>query len=117
MIGRPKQKVVRSEPYRRLVAALPCISCGIEGFTQAAHPNTGKGGGIKTDDRDCFPLCSAGSINNCHQQFDQGAMFTKEGRRRIEPIWSAATRIRLIDDSKNDPSMRAILFDALEGDQ
>jgi hypothetical protein len=52
-----KECVVASEPYRRLVALFPCKICGIDGYSQAAHPNTDKGAGIKTDDRLCFPLC------------------------------------------------------------
>ena len=54
----PKAEALRSEQYRRLVAALPCKVCGIAGHSQAAHPNTGKGAGTKTDDRQCFPLCA-----------------------------------------------------------
>ena len=105
MISRPKENVVRSEPYRRLVAALPCIKCGIEGMSQAAHPNTGKGGAIKTDDRDCFPLCHDGSPSRCHPRFDQGAMFSKQMRREIEQEWAAQTRLRLRELSLLDPSV------------
>lgn len=80
------EPAVRSEAYRRLVAALPCKACGRLGC-QAAHPNTGKGMGMKTDDRLCFPLCP-----DCHTQFDQGAMFPKAVRREIELTWAADTR-------------------------
>lgn len=87
-----KQQPVRSERYRRLVAAMPCIHCGIDGHSQAAHPNTGKGAGMKTDDRLCFPLCAdRPSVRGCHSLFDQGAMFTREERRLVEPIWAACT--------------------------
>ena len=33
----PKDAPVRSEAYRRAVASLPCIACGIQGYSQAAH--------------------------------------------------------------------------------
>lgn len=35
----PKSRPVRSESYRRWVATLACMGCGIEGFTQVAHRN------------------------------------------------------------------------------
>ena len=88
-----KDVSVRSEAYRRLVAALPCICCGFHGHSQAAHPNTGKGAGTKTDDRLCFPLCTeTPGRQGCHSKFDAGALFTKQERRQIESEWSAATR-------------------------
>lgn len=87
-----KQRPVRSERYRRLVAAMPCIHCGIDGHSQAAHPNTGKGAGMKTDDRLCFPMCAdRPGVRGCHSLFDQGALFTREERRQVEPQWSART--------------------------
>lgn len=86
----PKTEIARSEQYRRVVASMPCIACGC-GPCQAAHPNTGKGMGMKTDDRLCFPLCL-----RCHVAFDQGAMFSKAARRAIEPAWGTDTRRRVI---------------------
>jgi len=95
----PKEDVVRSEEYRRLVAALPCIICGVQGYSQAAHPNTGKGQGIKTDDRLCFPLCcDRPGVQGCHPKFDQHALYTKEERRVLEPAWAAQTQARIIAD-------------------
>jgi hypothetical protein len=92
-----KDAPVRHEGYRRLVAKLPCKHCGVYGYSQAAHPNTGKGAGTKTDDRECFPLCTVhpvlgGLVQGCHERFDQGALFTKAQRREIEPVWAADTR-------------------------
>ena len=43
----PKAAPVRSEPYRRAVATLPCAICGVHGYSQAAHANQGKGMGMK----------------------------------------------------------------------
>lgn len=89
----PKAEPLRSEPYRRLVAMFPCKFCGIAGYSQAAHPNTGKGAGTKTDDRLCFPLCcDRPGQRGCHSLFDQGALLGKEARRAIEPAWAADTQ-------------------------
>ena len=89
----PKVVPVESARYRRLVAMLPCKICGIDGHSQAAHPNTGKGTGTKTDDRLCFPLCcDRPGVRGCHPQFDQHALMSKAARRAIEPAWGADTR-------------------------
>lgn len=89
----PKAEPARHEGYRRLVASLPCINCKQVGRSQAAHPNTGKGAMLKTDDRECFPLCTDGPGRvGCHTLFDQGALFTKERRRQLEPLWGRLTR-------------------------
>ncbi|WP_202758254.1 hypothetical protein [Delftia acidovorans] len=67
-----KDKPLRSEPYRRLVAALPCAWCGVVGFSQHAHENTGKGARQKVDDRRAMPLCCARlKVGGCHAAFDQ----------------------------------------------
>jgi hypothetical protein len=86
-----KERPVRSEAYRRLVADLPC-ACGCGRMPcQAAHPNTGKGMALKTDDRRCFPLAP-----ECHRAFDQGAMFPKDARRQWEERWGAQTRAAIL---------------------
>jgi len=96
VIAAPKQAVVRSEAYRRLVAALPCKVCGAHGYSQAAHPNTGKGAGIKTDDRLCFPLCcDRPGTRGCHSAFDQGGFVSKQVRRDLEIMWSEQTRVAI----------------------
>lgn len=98
--GRPKENPLRSEPYRRLVAMLPCIYCGVEGFSQAAHPPpTGKG--IKEDDRECFPLCCTRvGINGCHTEFDQGRILPREAMRTYAGLWGLMTRETIINDGK-----------------
>lgn len=91
-----KAAPVRSEPYRRLVAALPCVMCGIAGYSQAAHPNTGKAKGMKQSDADCFPLCcTRPGINGCHFDFDQHRLFSKAARPVIEQAWAADTQRRI----------------------
>jgi len=90
--ARPKVEPVRSEAYRRAVASLSCIRCGIAGHSQAAHPNTGKGAGTKADDRLCFPLCAdRPGVRCCHSLFDQGALFAKGARRVVELCWAQET--------------------------
>lgn len=85
-----KEKTARSTTYRRRVAELACILCHKPGPSQCAHPNAGKGMGIKASDLECFPLCP-----DCHREFDQGALFTKAERREIEQRWAAQTRKQL----------------------
>lgn len=68
--------------YLKRVAALPCVCCGIWGYSQAAHSNRyqdGKGRGIKADYRATFPLCCArpGEIG-CHTKHDQCIGMTRE---------------------------------------
>lgn len=91
-VGRPKESAVRSEAYRRLVAARPCKNCGRQKASQAAHvPPNGKA--IKQDDLETFPLCADGPRRRgCHSKFDQYELFphdlaVKQGRK-----WAAETR-------------------------
>lgn len=89
---------VRSEKYRRLVVRLPCIYCGIQGYSQCAHANQHKGAGTKVDDRMTFPLCAdRPGVVGCHALFDQGALFTKQARREVEAEWARRTRMQIED--------------------
>ena len=92
MTARPKEHAVYSEPYRRLVAMLPCCSCGIDGYSQAAHPPpTAKG--RKEDDRSCFPLCCTRvGVMGCHASFDQYKLITKDRMRAMAATWAQRTR-------------------------
>lgn len=84
---------MRDTAYLRRVAALPCVYCGIQGYSQAAHANTGKGMGIKASDHDTFPLCAdRPESRGCHSLFDQGALFSKKERRDVERRWISWTR-------------------------
>lgn len=91
----PKEDAVRSEPYRRLVAALPCINCGKQGRSQAAHPPpTGKG--IKEDDRECFPLCCDGPrYRGCHPKFDASELVPRAQMRQQAQEWGIQTRAQI----------------------
>lgn len=90
---------MRSEAYRRRVAALPCVCCGVDDHSQAAHANGieyGKGIGLKADDLACFPLCcDRPGIVGCHRLFDQGGLLTKEERREVTARWISWTRAAL----------------------
>jgi hypothetical protein len=89
----PKQPPERSEAYRRWVASLPCIVCRIEGYSQAAHPNRGRGLGQKASDLDCFPLCATrpGHMGH-HTEHDLLIEMTLEERREREARYIDQTR-------------------------
>ena len=91
-----KSAPVRSEAYRRAVASLPCVICGVPGYTQAAHGSKGKGMALKACDMTLFPACCDRlGVQGCHAKLDQGALFTKAVRRELEPVWAADTRRRI----------------------
>lgn len=71
-----KTLTYRNERWLRAVASLPCVLCGSEMGTQAAHRNEGKGIGIKTDDCLTAALCQS-----CHAEIDQGKDMTRDERR------------------------------------
>jgi hypothetical protein len=108
MLG-PKTPITRSEPYRRYVVSLPCYRCGIEGYSQAAHADAGKGMGIKTDDLTCFPLCGPRPPDQigCHEIV--GRYYVKNSRRAYEKAGSAWAQDRLIMLSGDDKKLRAVL--------
>lgn len=89
----PKEDPLRSEGYRRLVASLPCIHCGIHGYSQAAHADMGKGGHIKSDDRTCYPACGPRpGVIGCHALIGSTGTYTREERRALEAQYAARTR-------------------------
>ena len=93
--ARSKSTPLRSEAYRRAVAALPCIHCGIAGHSQHAHANAGKGLGLKTDDRAGFPLCAPRpGIEGCHARFDQYRLLPggRDAHVAAGRAWGARTR-------------------------
>lgn len=112
----PKAAPVRSEPYRRVVATLPCAICGVHGYSQAAHANQGKGMGMKACDLTCFPACGPRpGFQGCHAALDQGALFLKAVRRELEPIWAADTQRRLLTMGLIPPSLIDSISTALQG--
>lgn len=91
-IQAPKGEYIRSESYRRAVAALPCIHCGIEGFSQAAHPSN-QSRGMKASDDLCFPLCATRPGEpGCHWRHDNGQLFPRSERAEIDKAWALQTQ-------------------------
>lgn len=106
----PKAELLESEPYRRAVAALRCMWCGIEGFSQHAHLNLGKGLSLKTDDRTGFPLCSTRpGVEGCHTAYDQYRLVPggREGHRAYGLEWGGITRATILDSGQWPPRLPA----------
>lgn len=98
----------RNEQHRKNVAALPCVVCGIEKFSQAAHPNFDKGMALKNCDSLTFPLCcDRPGVRGCHSLHDQGAIYTKAERPLREWEHIDATRAQLIRQNKWDAATEA----------
>lgn len=94
----PKAKPVRSEAYRRLVAALPCAHCFVFGRSQAAHADQTKGLGTKTDDRTCYPACGpAEGHPGCHWLIGTSGHIQREERRALEQLYAKQTRAKIIN--------------------
>lgn len=51
----------RDEAYKAWIRTLPCIGCGKEGASEAAHTGDDGGMSMKASDYSCVPLCS-----DCH---------------------------------------------------
>ena len=92
----PKAEIVRSQPYLRAVASLPCIACGIQGYSQAAHlPPEAKG--MKQSDLLTMPLCCTRiGVQGCHQDYDQYRLFPRDVAMTVGLAWAADTRRKLL---------------------
>ena len=95
----PKEAPVRDESYRRQVAALPCAHCGLEGYSQAAHGDQGKGMSLKSSDDTCYPACGPhmtlfGMVAGCHHDIGTAGM-DRDERRALEARYAAETRKQL----------------------
>ena len=90
-----KADPVRDAAYRRAVASLPCVACGIQGHSQAAHlPPDAKG--MKQCDTLIFPLCCTRvGIPGCHQDYDQYRLFPRSAAVTVGRAWAADTQRRL----------------------
>lgn len=101
LTARPREpKPIRSEEYRRLVAKLPCYHCGLEGYSQAAHPNSGKGRGVKLSDLDCFPMCcTRPGTDGCHKDFDNYKIVPKGQAMRDYEARAKESTQRLIREN------------------
>lgn len=107
---RPKETIIRSEPYRRLVAALPCIHCQWTAPSQAAHENAGKGQRMKVCDTKCFPLCSVNG-RDCHGKFDNYRLVPggREAHADLGRIYTERTRAMLIASAATSLKTREVL--------
>ena len=67
----------RDDAYKAWIRTLPCVACGIEGRSEAAHTGADGGMSMKASDYSCVPLCSG-----CHTQAP-GA-YHRVGKRAFE---------------------------------
>jgi hypothetical protein len=51
----------RDKAYLTWIREMPCIACGVEGRSEAAHTGTDGGMSQKASDYSCVPLCA-----DCH---------------------------------------------------
>jgi hypothetical protein len=76
---------IRDETHRRWVASLPCYECRIHGYSNAAHPNSGKAKGKKLGDDKCFPLCvDRPGVLGCHGRFDRYELVSRADMPQYE---------------------------------
>lgn len=89
-----KVKTFRCTSLREAVATLPCMHCGKEGRTQAAHCNEGKGKSIKSTDASLFAVCV-----ECHADIDQpgSKARAKADRRALETALNLKTLRALVE--------------------
>jgi hypothetical protein len=85
--------------YFKLVAALPCVCCGIHDYSQAAHSNRmqdGKGLGLKANYLATFPLCCTrpGDVG-CHVRHDQLIGMTRDEADEITTFYITDTQRQL----------------------
>ena len=92
-----KENVLCSAAYEAAVRTLPCIRCGIVGFTQFCHADEGKGMGIKTDVRRGWPGCGPHDGEpGCHWIVGTSGILGKIVRRALEELYGMETRARII---------------------
>lgn len=110
-----KSHPVRSNVYLHAVASLPCIACGIQGYSQAAHlPPEAKG--MKQSDVLSFPLCCVRvGIPGCHQDYDQYRLFPREAAMTVGRAWAADTQRRLLAMCLVPPYLIKPISEALQG--
>ena len=75
--GSTRRGPLRDEGYKAWIREMPCIVCGVEGRSEAAHTGTDGGMSQKASDYSCVPLCS-----DCHTQAP-GA-YHRIGKRAFE---------------------------------
>lgn len=94
-----KARPLRSEAYRRYVAAHACFGCGVQGWSQCAHENAGKSMARKVCDSRTFPLCGPRlGLIGCHQQYDIGIEMSREEKRAMAAGYVARMQAQAIAD-------------------
>ena len=89
----PKAAPCRSEAYRRWVATLPCVHCGLEGWSNACHGDRDKGMALKACDSTVWPGCvDRPGLQGCHSLFGATGRMGREARRVLEAEYAARTR-------------------------
>lgn len=89
----PKTRPIQHQGYMDAVRKLPCIRCGITGFTQFCHADEGKGMGLKTDCRLGWPGCGPHwGLPGCHWYVGTSGAMGRDERRAFERLAGNATR-------------------------
>ena len=87
--GKRKPNLRRKATHLAFIRLLPCVACGLEGFSQATHVRNGADGGtgLKSSDRFNLPLCGT-----CHMRQHARGEVTFWGNLGIDPL-DAASRL------------------------
>lgn len=91
----PKEAPLQHSGYMNLVRAMACIHCFKPPRSEFSHADTGKGTGIRTDCRRGYPACKA-----CHYLIGSTGTLGKAERRRIELLYGAETRGKILAAGK-----------------
>lgn len=92
----PKEEILESAAYEKVVRQLPCDRCGIIGFSQFCHSDEGKGMGLKTDVRRGWPGCGPRPGEpGCHYYVGTSGSMPREDKREFEAEASARTRAKV----------------------
>ena len=97
----PKDNPLQHGAYMAIVRTLPCIRCGIEGYTQFAHADWsgrgGKGKGIKSDCRLGYPACGPhDNTMGCHYLIGSTGTLARAVRHALEAEYGRRTRFQII---------------------
>ena len=93
----PKSQPLQHEGYMAAVRTLPCMRCGVVGFTQFCHTDEGKGMGLKTDCREGWPGCGPrDGTPGCHWFVGTSGQLDRQARRDLEAHYARRTRIRIL---------------------
>lgn len=76
--AQPRKGPPRNEAYKAWIRTLPCLCCGIEHRSEAAHTGTDGSMSMKASDYSTVPLCA-----NCHTQAPD-CYHSAGGKRRME---------------------------------